>query len=347
MANSNNFRQYHKGQILIYIPWYQFVIRMGLGVLTVLYFYFLPQPPLALSYSIIAILFVVFFSFHIIWWLYFKRKGVGIKAVRAANWIDLLGSGTVIILDPFPIPPTLVLIVIAVIGNGIQHGLRNFIIVSGNALFVSLVAVPMHYYLSGQWPSYPFYFLCIFLLVCLHYIYFLVRGIEHLKSHAEELARKDELTGLLNRRAFLSAAGYLLSLYKRTKLPLVFVFADLDGFKAVNDELGHAMGDKVLQQFAVFAKESFRKTDITSRFGGDEFVFLLANSFREDAENVMKRLTHQFVEWARKNKIQVGLSWGIEAVGAENGEAPTLEEIMKKADEALYTAKRRRKATAQ
>jgi len=209
----NNAYELHNGQVLLYIPWYQFVIRMGLGGLTVFYFYFLPIPLLALNYLAVAILFAVFFTFHIIWWRYLKKKGVGITGVRMANWVDLLGSGTVIILDPFVMPPTLVLIAIAVIGNGIQHGPKNFIIVSYNAIIVSLVAVSTHYYLIGRWPSYPFYFFCIFLIVCLHYIYFLVQRIEHLKTHAEELARRDELTGLLNRRAFLSAARYLHSLY--------------------------------------------------------------------------------------------------------------------------------------
>jgi len=329
------------GTVVIYIPWYQFVIRMGLGALTAFYFYFLPRPPLALNNTVIAILFAVFFAFHILWWQYFKKRGIGIIGVRAANWIDLLGAGTVVILDPFAIPPTLVLIVIAVIGNGIQHGHKNFIVVSGNALLVSIVAVPTHYYLIGHWPSYPFYFFCIFLLVCLHYTYFLVRGIERIKAQAEEHARKDELTGLLNRRAFLSSAGYLLSLYQRTRLPLVFVFADLDGFKAVNDELGHAMGDRVLQQFAWLIKQNFRKTDITARIGGDEFVFLLTNSFKEDADTVMKRLNKEFIEWAESHSIRAGMSWGIEALEGK-AEAPELEDIMRQADAALYAAKGRR-----
>ena len=337
----NDNQELHDGQIVIYIPWYQFAIRMGLGALTACYFYFLPKPSMALNGTAIAILFAVFFAFHIIWWQYFLKKGIGMKGIRAANWIDLLGSGTVVILDPFAMPPTLVLIVIAVIGNGIQHGLKNFIVVSGNALFVSIAAIPTHYYLLGHWPGYPFYFFCIFLLVCLHYIYFLVRGIERLKTQAEEHARKDELTGLLNRRAFMSAASYMLSLYHRTRLPLVFIFADLDGFKAVNDELGHAMGDQVLQQFARFTRENFRKTDMTARIGGDEFVFLLANSFKEDAEAVMRRLNSEFVEWAETHAIHVGLSWGVEALEGKL-EASDLEDIMRRADEALYAAKRRR-----
>ncbi len=337
----NDTHELHDGQIIIYIPWYQFAIRLGLGALTACYFYFLPQPPLALNYAIIAVLFAIFFAFHVIWWQYFRKRGIGIKGIRAANWIDLLGSGTVVILDPYAIPPTLVLIVIAVIGNGIQHGLKNFIVVSGNAALVSIAAISTHYFLIGHRPSYPFYFFCIFLLVCLHYIYFLVRGIERLKTQAEEYARKDELTGLLNRRAFSAAASYLLSLYHRTRLPLVFVFADLDGFKAVNDELGHAMGDRVLQQFARLTRENFRKTDIAARIGGDEFVFLLANSYRNDAEAVIKRLNSEFIGWAKNHSVSVGLSWGIEALDGK-AEAPHLEEIMRRADEALYAAKGRR-----
>ena len=162
-----------------------------------------------------------------------------------------------------------------------------------------------------------------------------------MKDRAEKLAQRDELTGLMNRRAFLESAGYLVSLYNRTHIPLVFVFADLDNFKQVNDSMGHDAGDQVLKQLGFLAATNFRSTDITARYGGDEFVFILTDSHLDNAKIVISRFEEQFSDWAQKSGIPVGVSFGIIAA---SGEKVALDTLMKTVDEALYAEKRKKRA---
>lgn len=328
---------------VFYVPLYQFVIRIVLGAITVIYFYFLPIPMLALNiYSVISV-FVIYFLFHIVWWREFRKEKIGYYEVRLANWMDLIGGSAAVMIDPYNMPPTLLLILIIVLGNGIQHGLNNFIIAAKNATLVCFIVIPAHFYLLGQFPSYGFYFSALFLLVCAHYAFYLLQRIEQLKNQAENLAQVDELTGLMNRRAFFKSAEYLISLRNRNQIPLVFVFADLDGFKKVNDTLGHAIGDMVLKSFSLMAIHNFRKTDIIARYGGDEFVFILTNSDLENTKMVMSRLEAQLINWASIHNIKVGLSYGVKEVLEPS---VRLEDILLEADEELYAAKRKKRSIA-
>ncbi len=331
----------HGHPTVFYVPLYQFVLRILLGAVTVIYFYFLPIPLLAFNFYFVVIYFLFYFSFHIIWWRHFRQKGIGFHEIRMANWVDLISGGVSVIIDPYPIPPTLILILIIVLGNGIQHGLNNFIIAAQNAFMVCSIAFPVHFSLAGQWPPYGFYFYVLFLLICTHYAYSLLHRIENLKNQAENLSQLDELTGLLNRRAFTKSAKYLLSLRARNPIPLVFVFADLDGFKKVNDTQGHAVGDMVLKSFAMMAIQNCRKTDIVARYGGDEFVFILTNSDLDNAVMVMSRIEAQLIHWASIHNITLGLSCGIKEL---KDSAEKLEDILRAADEALYEAKHNKRS---
>ena len=328
-------------ETVFYNPQYQFIVRLLLGALTGVYFYFSPVPFAEPSGAkIVCIAIGVYVVFHILWWRHFQKKGLSQRAMRLANWVDLIAAGISVLLDPYPMPPTIALILITVIGNGIQHGLNNFMIVSLNAVVICLMVIPMHFHIIHQSPPYPFNFLFLFLLILVHYAFDLVKRIEQLKDQAEKLAQRDELTGLMNRRAFLKSAVYLVSLYNRTHMPMVFVFADLDNFKQVNDSMGHNTGDQVLKQLGFLAANHFRNTDIKARYGGDEFVFILTDSRLDDARNVVSRFEEQFSCWAGKNNIPVGVSFGI--IEAD-GERVALETLMKTVDEALYAEKRRKK----
>ena len=89
------------------------------------------------------------------------------------------------------------------------------------------------------------------------------------------MAVRDELTGLTNRRGFLTLADQQLKLALREKLPLLLVFIDMDGLKAINDKLGHAVGDRALVDLGDVIRETFRESDVIGRLGGDEFVALV------------------------------------------------------------------------
>lgn len=320
---------------------YQFILRLMLGGMMALYFYFIPIPFYVLSGMGVVAVVAAYLTFHVAWWLYCRAVEVSAFAIRLAHWMDLLGASIAVSADPYPTPPSMVLILIAVLGNGFQHGLRHFKAVAVNGILASMVAIPLHFYFIGQFPPYDFYFFFIFLLICVHYAFNLASRMERVRRQAEKLAQRDELTGLLNRRALLVSARYLVSLYNRTHIPLVFVFADLDHFKQVNDTLGHEAGDRVLQTLGRLCRENFRRTDIAARYGGDEFVFILTGASLEEAKTKMASLRTVFLEWADSHQIPVGVSFGfMEAAG----DGVTLEGMMRLADEAVYAEKKRKKA---
>ncbi|NOY68988.1 MAG: diguanylate cyclase [Deltaproteobacteria bacterium] len=326
---------------LIYDPAHQFGIRVVLGIFTGSYFYFIPISGLAMERGWIFFMVFAYLLYHVTAWRFYKKKGASPLGVRTGNWVDLLGSGMVVIVDPYSMPPTLMLLLIVILGNGIQHGLDNFTIGVRKGILIGFLCVVLHFLLQTRLPPYPFYAYAVFVLACIFYSYVLVRRVETLKEKAESLAQTDELTGLMNRRAFLQAADYLLSLHERMPLILVVVFVDLDGFKKINDTLGHDMGDRVLCKFAELVKTSFRKTDIISRYGGDEFAFILMDNNIENAGMVMRRLEGRFSDWGKENKINLGISWGMKAL--EKGRND-IDEILRHADAALYKEKTRKKA---
>lgn len=105
------------------------------------------------------------------------------------------------------------------------------------------------------------------------------------------LATLDELTGLTNRRGFEALARHSLGMCRRLQRPAVLLFFDLDGFKRINDQHGHAEGDRALQVFARLLRSTFRESDVVARLGGDEFAVLLTNATPQDCDRALQRLS--------------------------------------------------------
>jgi diguanylate cyclase (GGDEF)-like protein len=165
--------------------------------------------------------------------------------------------------------------------------------------------------------------------------------VRQLGSHVEaqqRLARTDHLTGLLNRAGFMELAEVLASSAARYDLSLVIGFIDLDGFKKVNDTLGHHHGDEVLKSVGAMLKYSNRESDITARLGGDEFAVLLPNTDLDGARAYFGKLhEHLLVDLRRHGGSEIGVSIG--AVVFERG-PPGLGEALRLADDLMYRAKK-------
>jgi diguanylate cyclase (GGDEF)-like protein len=244
----------------------------------------------------------------------------------------------VLMCDPFLIPPSVGLLLISALGNGIQHGFRIFIESMAGAFILGITALIYHYSLIGEALPYNIYLYVFLIVFAVFYAYMLVRRLEQMKTDAVRISEHDALTGILNRRAFLRKAEYLLDLNERIKIPLVFIYADLDNFKAVNDRHGHEMGDKVLQFFSRVSKSRLRKNDIIARYGGDEFVMILTDTSLENAETVLQRIKDEFAGWARENGLPVGVSFGVgTTLEGEN----SLDDVLRRVDAALLEQKRK------
>ncbi|MDN6180040.1 MAG: sensor domain-containing diguanylate cyclase [Halomonas subglaciescola] len=162
----------------------------------------------------------------------------------------------------------------------------------------------------------------------------------------ERMAHHDMLTGLLNRNGLEKCAQEALAHSARTQRPVALFMLDLDRFKPVNDEHGHAAGDFVLKQVANRLQHLTRPGDYCARFGGDEFIMLLENMDDTPAmlNEMHARISHavrQPISLPESQQVSVGVSIGASVYCAVSGQHTSLEELLKKADGDMYAAKPR------
>jgi diguanylate cyclase (GGDEF)-like protein len=155
------------------------------------------------------------------------------------------------------------------------------------------------------------------------------------------LAMIDSLTGLYNRRFGEQRLAAEVSRSERRGHPLTLLLLDLDDFKEINDTYGHAAGDQVLQYFASQLNNVIRGSDLAVRLGGDEFLALLPECTTEQLNIVLNRLGSLETDW-QGNKLRVNFSAG----WTEYKTGDHLEELLARADEALYATKRAAKKPA-
>lgn len=160
------------------------------------------------------------------------------------------------------------------------------------------------------------------------------------QAHEREnaLAYSDMLTGLPNRQLFSDRLNMALAQAYRQLGKVALLFLDLDGFKAVNDNLGHECGDLLLKQVAERLKTCVRQTDTVARLGGDEFTMILSVRDRADAEQVAEKVLKTIVKPFDLNgqEAKIGTSIGIALYPQDGG---TASELLGKADKAMYAAK--------
>ena len=156
------------------------------------------------------------------------------------------------------------------------------------------------------------------------------------------LSFNDDLTGLLNRRGFLSLAQQQLKIAQREKWELPLFFADLDGLKNINDNFGHPEGDRALRAIATILKETFRTSDLLARLGGDEFIMLAINAPAAGIQTILARLQRNLDRHNAQNRYyQLSLSIGVAQFDPRH--ETTLEELIIEADKSLYDHKRRKR----
>ena len=156
--------------------------------------------------------------------------------------------------------------------------------------------------------------------------------------HLEALAHRDSLTGLYNRAFFESRLQDDMSRAKAENIGLALIYIDLDGFKPVNDRCGHAAGDTVLQEVAQRLRECLRQNDVVCRIGGDEFAVILSGvSFSSDTDNIARQMLEALSRPYAINEAShlLGASIGIAFMERED----TPQELVRKADTAMYSAK--------
>ena len=164
--------------------------------------------------------------------------------------------------------------------------------------------------------------------------------LERSRAAFEELALRDELTGLYNRRELVRRLIAEVARSSRTHLPFSLIMMDVDHFKSVNDRFGHPAGDAVLRRIARIVEEELRVSDTAARYGGEEIALLLPDTSAEDAARVAARLRARFESESfyvgEGTELEVTASFGVAAVPSH---ATTPAGLIAAADEALYAAK--------
>ena len=157
---------------------------------------------------------------------------------------------------------------------------------------------------------------------------------------AVQLATMDELTDISNRRGFMALSQNSLSLCALRKMPATLVFLDLDRFKPINDQFGHAEGDRALVAFANLMKSVFRSSDVFARLGGDEFVVLLAHATRQQAQEIIHKLAHALDRYNREahRGYDIVFSHGIIEFNAE--QHPSIHALLAAGDALMYEIKK-------
>ena len=148
-------------------------------------------------------------------------------------------------------------------------------------------------------------------------------------------ADTDVLTGALNRRQFDAYASRHLADFHRSQRPSALALIDIDNFKAINDSLGHAVGDRVLSELTLLIQKRIRKTDAVFRIGGDEFVLILVGISAESAKGVVENIRELLLSSDDIHLSALRFSAGI--CGVENNS--TIDTWLDRADRALYQAK--------
>lgn len=157
------------------------------------------------------------------------------------------------------------------------------------------------------------------------------------RQDLQQMATTDGLSGLMNRRAFDEILRNEIQSYDRRQEPIAVLLIDLDHFKVINDEFGHAMGDQVIRRVSKLLSANTRSADEVARYGGEEFVMLLRGMHLDQAESIAERLRRQVEDMTGlPEPVSVTVSIGIAARHPEDSVAS----LLKRSDEALYASKR-------
>jgi len=163
--------------------------------------------------------------------------------------------------------------------------------------------------------------------------------LEHSKNKLEDLASKDPLTSLYNRRFLYDMSNELILIAKREKSPLSLILFDIDDFKQVNDNSGHAIGDNVIVELAKLLQKT-RACDIAARIGGEEFVLILPNTSEAGAFEIASQICSEIAQLEliySDTKLSFTVSGGVSSVFLDNENG--IESAINRADQALYHSK--------
>jgi diguanylate cyclase (GGDEF)-like protein len=315
----------------------QFVTRFLFWALGLAYFNLgasvTRSPEFLLALNAVGLTYLLLTSIYLV---HAKRNTLSPLRWRLAMWTDLVCVAFGTLADSSMTSPAYLVLFAIILGNGMRYGLRAFGEAALGSFLLVLLTLYLRFtnYLSAL--SVAGIFFILFGAIVVLYAYSLMARIER---HRDEIAARsnlDLLTGLLNRRGLEDRAAALFCDVQNEKRPLTVLFADLDGFKGINDALGHHVGDVVLRKVAGLINSSIRDSDVAARYGGDEFVVIMPDTDLQHATLVAERLQAAVAQWARSGEVNLSLSIGM---GAAPEHGQELAVLLERVDGAMYLSK--------
>ncbi len=255
---------------------------------------------------------------------------------RLAMLTDLLMVSFSVLADSNPMSPAYLAFIMVILGNGMRYGMRLFAeTLIGTFSLVAIITIMRFSSYMHVLSATTMFFLAFFGIIIL-YAYSLMARIEKTRQQLEVESSLDLLTGLLNRRGLQEKADVLFRALDENGYPMAVMFADMDRFKSINDDLGHHVGDRVLKELGRIIIETVRDSDVAARFGGDEFVIIMPDTNIDHATLVAKRLQAAVAQWSQADNIPLSMSIGI-AVAPGHGR--DLGSVLRHVDHAMYQGK--------
>ena len=210
-------------------------------------------------------------------------------------------------------------------------------------IFRAFIAVSYHRYMplfiKDIYQTGPLVLISMLMMLGITSTGFVILSKEQIDLELIKLASTDELTGILNRRTFITGAKRSIAYFVRKKEPISFLLIDIDNFKTVNDTYGHNVGDITLRDFADKTKEQLREYDLFGRYGGDEFAILLPGSDKNDSYNIAERIRKAIEESSINECVTIKYTVSIGIISMIPDEKTDIAMLCKLSDKALYQAK--------
>lgn len=228
------------------------------------------------------------------------------------------------------------------IGHGFRFGERYLFIASLFTSFGMLILFKSSPYWASMVPS-GLDMGLIFVLVA-SYTGYLLRDLSQIKEVLKQMATRDPLTGLANRRIIEDQLPHMVAEHQADNSSMGMIYFDLDGFKPVNDNLGHDHGDLLLKQIASVVKKSVRSDDIVARVGGDEFVVVFNHIENEKdlatrGRQILGKI--ESIKTLNGRTIDISASLGCLLIGAKTPkELNSSQKLIREADRLMYASKK-------
>lgn len=232
------------------------------------------------------------------WWV--------VPAATLADAVAVLGA---VASDPYPVPPTLLLVLIAALNLGMRRGWAASVGAVAGATVVIAAALGLREHYLDEVAGDALLFATVFALAAL--VYFALQSFRsgQLQARAARFADQDAETQLLNRHGFDSAARYLLPLQQRTQLPLVIMLASLD--TRGGQPLDHRALAKAVRQFGHVVRQRARRSDVVARLGSEEFALMLFDTPPAGGETLARAMLERFNAWASEQGLDARLTFGM------------------------------------